>query len=161
MSSNFRRSDKTSTLTSTHYHNFDIMSSEMSTTTSRPMSEDSSFWEDEVSSSSISQVKRRNKNQQLQRPLTRYLPIRTDDLDLRHHIETAGHQIEFAQIVLNSSSCRGYLHKMGQTKMGGTFKRGHWNKRWFVFDRNKRTMVYYSDKSESKAKGGIYFQVDT
>ena len=23
-----------------------------------------------------------------------------------------------------------------------------WNKRWFVFDRNKRTLVYYADKSE-------------
>ena len=23
-----------------------------------------------------------------------------------------------------------------------------WNKRWFVFDRNKRTLVYYADKNE-------------
>ena len=50
-------------------------------------------------------------------------------------------------------------------------------RRWFVFDRNKRTLVYYADKSEvttivnimlittiiivliyqGKAKGGIYF----
>ena len=34
-----------------------------------------------------------------------------------------------------------------------------WNKRWFVFDRNKRTVMYFSDKQESKVKGGIYFQV--
>jgi hypothetical protein len=26
-----------------------------------------------------------------------------------------------------------------------------------VFDRNKRTLVYYRDKAENKAKGGIYF----
>ena len=50
------------------------------------------------------------------------------------------------------------------------------SRRWFVFDRNKRTLVYYADKSEvtksltilittiiivliyqGKAKGGIYF----
>jgi hypothetical protein len=35
-----------------------------------------------------------------------------------------------------------------------------WNKRWFVFDRLKRTLVYYADKSETKAKGGMYFQVE-
>uniref|UniRef100_A0A0K2V5J1 PH domain-containing protein n=2 Tax=Lepeophtheirus salmonis TaxID=72036 RepID=A0A0K2V5J1_LEPSM len=33
-----------------------------------------------------------------------------------------------------------------------------WNRRWFVFDRNKRTLIYYSDKTETKAKGGIYFE---
>jgi hypothetical protein len=38
--------------------------------------------------------------------------------------------------------------------------RTKWNKRWFVFDRNKRAIIYYSDKSESKAKGGVYFQVN-
>ena len=26
-----------------------------------------------------------------------------------------------------------------------------WSKRWFVFDRNKRTLVYYADKSEVSA----------
>ena len=51
-------------------------------------------------------------------------------------------QIELCKhIVLNSCSCRGYLNKMG-----ARFK--SWNKRWFVFDRNKRTLVYYADKSE-------------
>lgn len=51
-------------------------------------------------------------------------------------------QIELCRhIVLNSCSCRGYLHKMGARIKS-------WSKRWFVFDRNKRTLVYYADKSE-------------
>jgi hypothetical protein len=79
--------------------------------------------------------------------------VRNDHFDLRQHIESAAHQIELCtHIVLNSSSCRGYLHKMG-----AKFKT--WSRRWFVFDRHQRTLVYYSDKSESRAKGGIYFQV--
>jgi hypothetical protein len=93
-----------------------------------------------------------------QRPLTRYLPVvRNENFDLRAHIETAGHQIELCahNLVLNSSSCRGYLHKMGARASG--FNRT-WNKRWFVFDRNKKTVVYYADKQESKVKGGVYFQ---
>ena len=43
--------------------------------------------------------------------------------------------------MVNSCSCRGYLHKMGARIKS-------WNKRWFVFDRNKRTLVYYADKAE-------------
>ena len=41
--------------------------------------------------------------------------------------------------------------------MGGKFK--SWSKRWFVFDRHQRALIYYGDKTEAKAKGGIYFQV--
>ena len=99
---------------------------------------------------------------QAQRPLTRYLPVRNEHFDLRSHIETAGHQIELlsSHIVLNSSSCRGYLHKLAGSGSSKFRPRGaNWNKRWFVFDRNKRTLVYYQDKQEGKAKGGIYFQV--
>ena len=99
---------------------------------------------------------------QAQRPLTRYLPVRNEHFDLRSHIETAGHQIELlsTHIVLNSSSCRGYLHKLAGSGSSKFRPRGaNWNKRWFVFDRNKRTLVYYQDKQEGKAKGGIYFQV--
>ena len=43
--------------------------------------------------------------------------------------------------MVNSCSCRGYINKMG-----ARIKK--WNRRWFVFDRNKRTLVYYADKSE-------------
>ena len=88
-----------------------------------------------------------------QRPLTRYLPIRSESLNLRQHIESAGHQIELCvHVSLDSTSCRGYLHKMAS-------KFHHWNRRWFVFDRVRRTLTYYSDKGEKKPRGGVYFQV--
>lgn len=87
-----------------------------------------------------------------QRPLTRYLPIRGTDLDLRQHIESAGHQVVLCpHVIINSSVCRGYLHKRG-SKLNG------WSRRWFVFDRHKHTFAYYIDKSEKKPRGGAYFQ---
>ena len=86
------------------------------------------------------------------RPLTRYLPVRGQDFDLKVHIETAGHHLDMCpHVVVNATSCRGFL-----IKMGGKIKT--WHKRWFVFDRIKRSLVYYTDKTEAKAKGGIYFQ---
>lgn len=43
-----------------------------------------------------------------QRPLTRYLPIFSPDLNLRHHIESAGHQITLCpHVFVDSFSCRG------------------------------------------------------
>lgn len=43
-----------------------------------------------------------------QRPLTRYLPIFSPDLNLRHHIETAGHQIDLCpHVFVDAHSCRG------------------------------------------------------
>ena len=111
-------------------------------------------------------------------------------MDLRTHIETAGHQLELAypSVIVDSLTCRGYLHKLGSAASSGPGKRpgysggggshgianvghgkfgvstlgiGHsaWKKRWFVFDRSKKTLVYYADKNESKAKGGVYFRV--
>ncbi|XP_046572111.1 LOW QUALITY PROTEIN: pleckstrin homology-like domain family B member 1 [Haliotis rubra] len=98
------------------------------------------------------QVKMREKQIQQARPLTRYLPIRNKDFDLRQHIETAGHSIDSCpQVNVTPTSCRGFLHKMGNK-----FKT--WHKRWFVFDRVKRSLLYYVDKGETKARGGIYFQ---
>lgn len=64
-----------------------------------------------------------------------------------------GHQADLCPHVrINSTSCRGFLHKRG-SKLNG------WSRRWFVFDRVKRTLVYYSDKTEKKPRGGAYFQV--
>lgn len=86
-----------------------------------------------------------------QRPLTRYLPIFSPDLDLRGHIESAGHQITLCpHVIIDSYTCKGYLHKLGATFHG-------WARRWFVFDRNKRAFMYFSDKSEKKPRGGAYF----
>ncbi|KAM7064799.1 pleckstrin homology-like domain family B member 2 isoform 2-T5 [Acridotheres tristis] len=98
------------------------------------------------------EVKIREKQRAQARPLTRYLPVRKEDFDLRSHIETDGHNIETCyHISLTEKTCRGFL-----IKMGGKIKT--WKKRWFVFDRNKRTFTYYADKHETKLKGVIYFQ---
>ncbi|XP_045692784.1 pleckstrin homology-like domain family B member 1 isoform X4 [Phyllostomus hastatus] len=98
------------------------------------------------------EVKMREKQFSQARPLTRYLPVRKEDFDLKTHIESSGHGVDTClHVVLSSKVCRGYL-----VKMGGKIK--SWKKRWFVFDRLKRTLSYYVDKHETKLKGVIYFQ---
>lgn len=117
----------------------------------RPLSESSDLSYD--SQLTVKPRPRRSLSSPQQRPLTRYLPICNDSLNLRQHIESAGHQVELCpHVALDSTTCRGYLSKMGS--------RFHsWNKRWFVFDRIKRTFVYYPDRGEKKHRGGAYFQV--
>ncbi|XP_067434706.1 pleckstrin homology-like domain family B member 1 isoform X2 [Thunnus thynnus] len=98
------------------------------------------------------EVKLREKQRAQSRPLTRYLPVRKDDFDLRAHIESAGHSTDTCfHLSISEKTCRGYL-----VKMGGKIKT--WKKRWFVFDRNRRTLSYFADKHEAKLKGVIYFQ---
>lgn len=98
------------------------------------------------------EVKLREKQRTQSRPLTRYLPVRKDDFDLRGHIDSAGHNTETCyHVSITEKTCRGFL-----IKMGGKIKT--WKKRWFVFDRNRRTLSYYADKHEAKLKGVIYFQ---
>ncbi|KAL6427549.1 hypothetical protein ACFW04_008795 [Cataglyphis niger] len=115
---------------------------------SRPLSQTSSEMD---TLSPLQPVKHREKAK-LQRPLTRYLPIKSESLDLRHHIETAGHQLPLIyDVTVDTTSCSGYLSKMSK-------KFHHWNKRWFVFDRKRKTLSYYSDNASRKARGVIYFQ---
>lgn len=98
------------------------------------------------------EVKMRSKNFAQARPMTRYLPIRKEEFDLRSHVESSGHNLETCyHIIITEKMCKGYL-----VKMGGKIK--SWKKRWFVFDRLKRTFSYYVDKHETKLKGVIYFQ---
>ncbi|XP_014909572.1 pleckstrin homology-like domain family B member 1 isoform X10 [Poecilia latipinna] len=98
------------------------------------------------------EVKMRSKNFSQARPMTRYLPIRREEFDLRSHVESSGHSVETCyHVILTEKMCKGYL-----VKMGGKIK--SWKKRWFVFDRLKRTFSYYVDKHETKLKGVIYFQ---
>uniref|UniRef100_H2TPY2 PH domain-containing protein n=1 Tax=Takifugu rubripes TaxID=31033 RepID=H2TPY2_TAKRU len=98
------------------------------------------------------EVKMRAKNFSQARPMTRYLPIRREEFDLRSHVESSGHNVDTCyQVILTEKMCKGYL-----VKMGGKIK--SWKKRWFVFDRLKRTFSYYVDKHETKLKGVIYFQ---
>ncbi|KAL6266251.1 hypothetical protein P5V15_003112 [Pogonomyrmex californicus] len=115
---------------------------------SRPLSQTSSEMD---TLGPLQPVKYREKAK-LQRPLTRYLPIKSESLDLRHHIETAGHQLPLIyDVTVDTTSCSGYLSKMSK-------KFHHWNKRWFVFDRKRKTLSYYSDNTSKKARGVIYFQ---
>ncbi|XP_036415998.1 pleckstrin homology-like domain family B member 1 isoform X15 [Colossoma macropomum] len=98
------------------------------------------------------EVKMRAKNFSQARPMTRYLPIRKEEFDLRSHVESSGHNVETCyHVILTEKMCKGNL-----VKMGGKIK--SWKKRWFVFDRLKRTFSYYIDKHETKLKGVIYFQ---
>uniref|UniRef100_H3D2G3 Pleckstrin homology-like domain family B member 1 n=1 Tax=Tetraodon nigroviridis TaxID=99883 RepID=H3D2G3_TETNG len=98
------------------------------------------------------EVKMREKHFSQARPMTRYLPNRKQEFDLRAHVESSGHSIDTCPfIILTEKMCKGHL-----VKMGGKIK--SWKKRWFVFDRLKRNFSYYVDKHETKLKGLIYFQ---
>uniref|UniRef100_A0A0B7ARV0 PH domain-containing protein n=2 Tax=Arion vulgaris TaxID=1028688 RepID=A0A0B7ARV0_9EUPU len=101
----------------------------------------------------LEQVKMREKHTQMQaRPMTRFLPNTSKDFDLRAHIEGSGHQLDMCpHVIITNHSCRGFLHKMG-----GRIKT--WKKRWFIFDRIKRKVFYFTDKSETKLKGSVCFQ---
>ncbi|XP_071449816.1 pleckstrin homology-like domain family B member 1 [Hetaerina americana] len=115
------------------------------------------------------------------RPLTRYLPIRGQQLDLRAHMEWAGHQPDQCPHVnLSASACRGHLLKApaslsasvvrrassssfgGSTRGGGTLlsglRGGGWARRWFVFDRSARCFSYYTDSSEKKSRCIVDFE---
>ena len=71
------------------------------------------------------------------RPMTRYLPIRKEEFDLRSHVESSGHCVDTCPyVIVSEKMCKGHL-----IKMGGKIK--SWKKRWFVFDRLKRTFSYY------------------
>uniref|UniRef100_UPI003AAF1802 pleckstrin homology-like domain family B member 1 n=1 Tax=Centroberyx gerrardi TaxID=166262 RepID=UPI003AAF1802 len=98
------------------------------------------------------EVKMREKHFSQARPMTRYLPNRKEEFDLRAHVESSGHSIDTCPyVILTEKMCKGHL-----VKMGGKIK--SWKKRWFVFDRLKRNFNYYVDKHETKLKGLIYFQ---
>ena len=118
---------------------------------SRPISEASSSCSTEV-------TYRVSRTSRSQRPLTRYLPIKSmGQFNLRQHIESAGHQIELcSSVFLTPSTCRGFLQKMANPSR--IFTRRNWNKRWFVFDRTERALLYYTDKSEGKPRGYIPFE---
>ncbi|XP_077961284.1 pleckstrin homology-like domain family B member 1 isoform X4 [Gasterosteus aculeatus] len=98
------------------------------------------------------EVKMREKHFSQARPMTRYLPNRKEEFDLRAHVESSGHSVDTCPfVILTEKMCKGHL-----VKMGGKIK--SWKKRWFVFDRIKRNFCYYADKHETKLKGLIYFQ---
>ena len=97
------------------------------------------------------------------RPLTRYLPVRGEPLDLLSFVEQAGHFVDrcAADITVTSDSAAGFL-----VKMGGRIRT--WRRRWFFFDRKDRRLAYYVDQIQSasasprrsrRPKGCIDFSV--
>ncbi|CRK88060.1 CLUMA_CG001845, isoform A [Clunio marinus] len=104
-------------------------------------------------------VVQRQTPKQHKRPLTRYLPNFSLDFNLKHHIESAGHQIQLCpHVIITATSCRGFLNKVGAKPL---FSNLRVNNRWFVFDRERQMLVYYSDKNEKKPRGGAYFNAIT
>lgn len=82
--------------------------------------------------------------------MTRYLPIRKEEFDLRSHVESSGHSVDTCyHIIITEKMCKGYL-----VKMGGKIK--SWKKRWFVFDRLKRTLSYYVGKRTAPLSGFLF-----
>lgn len=78
----------------------------------------------------------------------------SEEINLLHNIQAAGHVVENCPSVrINRYSCRGYLLKMGKSKL-----KISWKKRWFVFDRKLRALCYYQDERKTKSKGILYFQ---
>ena len=72
---------------------------------------------------------------------------------IHHHNALNGHQVDLCHdVIVDASSCRGFLNKLG----GSKFK--VWNRRWFVLDRTKRSLTYYADRNEAKSRGVVYFQ---
>lgn len=97
-------------------------------------------------------VQRQARQQRQQRPLTRYLPVRGGDLDLRQHVETAGHAVDLCgHVSVDATSCRGPLLKLSA-------RFGSWQKRWFLFDRSDRLLSYCKGRRSSRPRGGIRFQ---
>ncbi|MEQ2170147.1 Pleckstrin y-like domain B member 1, partial [Goodea atripinnis] len=88
------------------------------------------------------------------RPMTRYLPNRKEEFDLRAHVESCGHCIDTCPfVILTEKMCKGHL-----VKMGGKIK--SWKKRWFVFDRLKRNFCYYIGEDEF-GWIGVHFDIQT
>ena len=80
-------------------------------------------------------------------------PHHDDDINLVQHLVATGHVLENCPSVrVTATTCKGYL-----TKMGGKLIRS-WKKRWFVLDRQKRALCYYTDEHHRTPKGIIYFQ---
>ncbi|GBP26837.1 hypothetical protein EVAR_16417_1 [Eumeta japonica] len=181
---------------------------------------------------SSSRAARRATSSEVQRPLTRYLPVDRDDFDLRRHIETAVRKtwrfkafqsgikrpLKYSNRTImarKSPPCRyEYRHPYSRYSLmqcracgsgdmsfytlpicganrspGGAvpardteldvvprlpaqagrqvsylveklpdYSENKIFPRWFVFDRDTKTFVYYWDKSERKPRGGAYFQ---
>lgn len=96
----------------------------------------------------------------VQRPLVILYPPTEDDacsvilkpnitFDLRAYIEAGGHQIEDWSYHIDESSCQGFLKKLSGAGVKNLHHGGRskWLKRWFVFDRQSKTLSYFRRRS--------------
>ncbi|CAD5116333.1 DgyrCDS5233 [Dimorphilus gyrociliatus] len=92
-----------------------------------------------VNHNSVKLAKFENKPE---RPLTRYLPVPDDaTFDLKQHLESAGHHLgDVTDVFVTNICCQGWLQKLGGSRPR------RWQKRWFVLDRRRRILSYYSSK---------------
>lgn len=75
------------------------------------------------------------------RPLTLYLPVPDDELDLWQHIRELGHELtDRKEIQVDGMSAQGYLYKQCHQS------EKRWIKRFFVFSRMNKAFVYFRDK---------------
>lgn len=90
------------------------------------------------------------------RPLTLYLPISDDQLDLVHHITTLGHDIASNHdVTITTFTCSGFLFKLCSNS-----SISKWRKRYFNFDRQNQIFVYHRNKKyyrKGKISGGVHF----
>ena len=93
-----------------------------------------------------------------ERPRTIFLPQPDNpSLDLRELLDALSHDWRSCSHVSLSgdgSICRGWLHKLSR-KVQPLMR--PWARRWFVFDRQRSQLCYFSDSSESNARERIPF----
>lgn len=81
-----------------------------------------------------------------QRPLTLYLPVPNQKINLITHLHALGHDLTSAivtnHLLLTPYTCSGYLYKHCTSSVG------KWRKRYFHFDRVRKVFVYYHDRSD-------------
>lgn len=81
-----------------------------------------------------------------QRPLTLYMPVPNQKINLITHLHALGHDLTSSivtnHLLLTPCTCSGYLYKHCSSGVG------KWRKRYFHFDRVRKVFVYYHDRSQ-------------
>lgn len=70
------------------------------------------------------------------------MPVPDDaTFNLKQHLESAGHHLgDVGDVFVTNICCQGWLQKLGGSRPR------RWQKRWFILDRRRRILSYYSTK---------------